>query len=151
MHRSQCTAAAKKRAFGRISSAHLRSKASAFETLICHSFHTLLNPAEVSKRQKTLKKWMTNVWFTPKRQRSLIVWLWGSEMVLKTQRLLQKHFVIKCKREMRAFGHFSASSVLAYKDYFLIDTLTQITNHKISKSGQREATWLRTNRSTNQH
>lgn len=70
---------------------------------------------------------MTNVSFTPKCQRSLIVWLEGGEMVLKTQRLLQKRFVIKCKREMRAFGHFSASCVLAHKDYFLIDNLTQIT------------------------
>lgn len=43
MHRSQCTAAAKTRVFGRISSAHLRSEASAFKTLVCHSFHTLLN------------------------------------------------------------------------------------------------------------
>lgn len=43
----------------------------------------------------------------------------------KTQLLLQNCFLIQCKREMRAFIHFSASSVLAYEDCFLINAQTQ--------------------------
>lgn len=122
---SPCTASAKtrQRAFGRISSAHPSREASAFKRLVRKQLSDTSGPLlRFQSGRRTLMKQMAKVWVPPKRRRGLIAWLKGQR---SRKSHVLKLLAIKCKKKMQAFGHWSASSVLAYEDYFLISTLRQ--------------------------